>query len=96
MDKTIRNMHLTSEKKQELFKKFGKSAEDTGSAEGQIALFSYRIAHLTEHLKKNNKDYSTQRALVILVGKRRRLLNYLKEVDIERYRTIIKSLELRK
>ena len=96
MDKTIRNMYLTSEKKQELFKKFGKSAEDTGSAEGQIALFSYRIAHLTEHLKNNKKDYSTQRALVILVGKRRRLLNYLKEVDIERYRTIIKSLKLRK
>ena len=89
-------MYLTSEKKKELFKKYGKSAEDTGSAEGQIALFSYRIAHLTEHLKKNKKDYSTQRALVILVGKRRRLLNYLKEVDIERYRAIIKSLKLRK
>ena len=89
-------MYLTSEKKQELFKKFGKSAEDTGSAEGQIALFSYRIAHLTEHLKNNKKDYSTQRALVILVGKRRRLLNYLKEVDIDRYRAIIKSLKLRK
>lgn len=89
-------MYLTSEKKQELFKKFGKSAEDTGSAEGQIALFSYRIAHLTEHLKINKQDFSTQRALVILVGKRRRLLNYLKEVDIERYRAIIKSLNLRK
>ena len=96
MDKTIRNMYLTSEKKQELFKKFGKSAEDTGSAEGQIALFSYRISHLTDHLKNNKKDYSTQRALVILVGKRRRLLNYLKEVDIEKYRAIIKSLKLRK
>jgi small subunit ribosomal protein S15 len=89
-------MYLTSEKKKELFKKNGKSAEDTGSSEGQIALFSYRIAHLTEHLKINKKDYSTQRALVILVGKRRRLLNYLKEVDIERYRAIIKSLKLRK
>jgi len=89
-------MYLTSEKKKELFKKNGKSAEDTGSAEGQIALFSYRIAHLTEHLKTNNKDFSTQRALVILVGKRRRLLNYLKGVDIERYRAIIKSLKLRK
>jgi small subunit ribosomal protein S15 len=89
-------MYLTSEKKQELFKKFGKSAEDTGSAEGQIAMFSYRIAHLTEHLKINKQDFSTQRALVILVGKRRRLLNYLKEVDIERYRAIIKSLNLRK
>jgi small subunit ribosomal protein S15 len=89
-------MYLTSEKKKEFFKKFGKSAEDTGSAEGQIALFSYRIAHLTEHLKKNKKDHHTERALVILVGKRRRLLNYLKEVDIERYRAIIKSLKLRK
>ena len=89
-------MYLTTEKKKEFFKKFGKSTEDTGSAEGQIALFSFRITHLTEHLKTNNKDYSTQRALVILVGKRRRLLNYLKEKDIERYRTIIKSLKLRK
>lgn len=89
-------MYLTGEKKKELFKKYGKSADDTGSAEGQIALFSYRIAHLTEHLKQNKKDYSTRRALVVLVGKRRRLLNYLKEVDIERYRAIIKSLKLRK
>ena len=89
-------MYLTTEKKKEFFKKFGKSTEDTGSAEGQIALFSFRITHLTEHLKTNNKDYSTQRALVILVGKRRRLLNYLKEKDIERYRAIIKSLKLRK
>ncbi len=89
-------MYLTSETKKEFFKKYGKSAEDTGTAEGQIALFSYRIAHLTEHLKKNRKDYSTQRALVKLVGKRRRLLNYLKDRDIERYRQIIKSLKLRK
>jgi len=59
-------------------------------------LFSYRIAHLTEHLKENKKDFGTQRALVKLVGKRRRLLNYLKDRDIERYRTVIKSLKLRK
>ncbi len=89
-------MYLTSEKKKEFFKKYGKSAEDTGSTEGQIALFSHRISHLTEHLKKNKKDYSTQLALVKLVGKRRRLLNYLKDRDIERYRQIIKSLKLRK
>jgi small subunit ribosomal protein S15 len=89
-------MYLTSETKKEFFQKYGKSAEDTGTAEGQIALFSYRISHLTEHLKKNRKDYSTQRALVKLVGKRRRLLNYLKDRDIERYRQIIKSLKLRK
>ena len=89
-------MYLTAEKKQEFFEKYGKSNTDTGSTEGQVALFSYRIAHLTEHLKKNRKDYSTQRALIRLVGKRRRLLNYLKDRDIERYRAIIKALNLRK
>lgn len=89
-------MYLTSEKKQEIFAKHGKNATDTGSAEGQIALFSFRIAHLTEHLKKNKKDFGTQRALIALVGKRRRLLDYLKERDIERYRSIIKELNLRK
>jgi ribosomal protein S15, bacterial/organelle len=89
-------MYLTAEKKQEIFAKHGKSTTDTGSAEGQIALFSFRINHLTEHLKSNKKDYSTERALVILVGKRRRLLNYLKDVDINRYRAIIKELGIRK
>ncbi|MFP4555481.1 MAG: 30S ribosomal protein S15 [Bacteroidales bacterium] len=88
--------YLTAEKKQEIFKTYGKSNTDTGSAEGQIALFSYRISHLTEHLKKNRKDYSTQRSLLKLVGKRRRLLDYLKDRDIERYRAIIKTLKLRK
>jgi len=89
-------MYLTIEKKKEFFKKYGKSDSDTGTTEGQIALFSYRIAHLTEHLKKNKKDYSTQMALIKLVGKRRRLLDYLKQRDIERYRAIIKALKLRK
>ncbi|MCD6346157.1 MAG: 30S ribosomal protein S15 [Bacteroidales bacterium] len=89
-------MYLTAEKKQEFFEKYGKSNKDTGASEGQIALFSYRIAHLTEHLKMNKKDYSTQRALIKLVGKRRRLLNFLKDRDIERYRAVIKSLNLRK
>lgn len=89
-------MYLTAEKKEELFQQYGKSNKDTGSAEGQIALFSYRIAHLTEHLKKNHKDYSTQRALQLLVGKRRNLLDYLKKKDIERYRAIVKSLKLRR
>lgn len=89
-------MYLDSEKKKEFFAKHGKSESDTGSSEGQIALFSYRIAHLTEHLKKNRKDYGTQRALISLVGKRRRLLDYLKDRDIERYRAIIKELNLRK
>ena len=89
-------MYLTAEKKKEFFKKYGKSEADTGTTEGQIALFSYRIAHLTEHLKKNKKDFSTQMALIKLVGKRRRLLDYLKQRDIERYRAIIKALKLRK
>lgn len=89
-------MYLTAEKKKEFFKKYGKSNKDTGSVEGQIAMFTYRIAFLTEHLKKNKKDFSTQRALVKLVGKRRSLLDYLKQRDIERYRTIIESLKLRR
>jgi small subunit ribosomal protein S15 len=89
-------MYLTAEKKQEIFKKYGKSESNTGSAEGQIALFTYRINHLTEHLKINKKDFSTQRALLRLVGKRRSLLDYLKDKDIERYRTVIKDLKIRK
>jgi small subunit ribosomal protein S15 len=89
-------MYLTPEKKQEFFTRFGKDEKDTGSTEGQVALFSYRINHLTEHLKKNKKDHSTRRALIKLVGKRRRLLDYLKRKDIERYRTIIDQLNLRK
>jgi small subunit ribosomal protein S15 len=89
-------MYLTTEKKQEFFTTFGKSDKDTGSSEAQIALFSHRINHLTEHLKSNNKDFGTQRALLKLVGKRRRLLDYLKEIDIERYRAIVKSLNLRR
>jgi small subunit ribosomal protein S15 len=92
----IKDMYLTTEKKQEFFKSFGTSEVDTGTTEGQIALFSYRIAHLTEHLKKNKHDFSTQRALIKLVGKRRRLLDYLRLKDIERYREIIKALKLRK
>ena len=89
-------MYLTAEKKQEFFKTYGKSETDTGSTEGQIALFTYRIAYLTGHLKLNKKDFSTQRSLLKLVGKRRRLLDYLKNRDIERYREIIKALKLRK
>jgi small subunit ribosomal protein S15 len=89
-------MYLSGDKKKEIFEAHGNSAADTGSSEGQIALFTYRIAHLTEHLKKNRKDYGTQRALQLLVGKRRSLLDYLKKKDIERYRAIIKKLELRR
>lgn len=89
-------MYLSPEKKREIFKEHGQSQDDTGSAEGQIALFTYRIAHLTEHLKMNRKDYNTQRALISLVGKRRKLLDYLKNKDIERYRAIVKKLGLRR
>ena len=89
-------MYLTTEKKKEIFEKHGKSATDTGSSEGQIALFTYRINHLTDHLKKNRHDFNTQRSLVKLVGKRRDLLNYLTKKDIIRYRAIVKELGLRK
>lgn len=89
-------MYLTSEKKSGFFETHGKSKQNTGSAEGQIALFTYRIQHLTEHLKNQKKDLSTRRSLVLLVGKRRRLLDYLKRTDIERYRQIIKDLGIRK
>lgn len=89
-------MYLTSQKKEEIFAKHGKSTKDTGSSEGQIALFTYRIAHLTNHLKANKKDYNTQRALINLVGKRRSLLDYLHKTDIARYRAIVKELDLRK
>lgn len=89
-------MYLTAENKKEIFKSFGKSETNTGSAESQVALFTTRINHLTEHLKTSKKDFGTQRALLRLVGKRRRLLDYLRMRDIERYRSIIKELNLRK
>lgn len=87
-------MHLSSEEKKEIFSKYGQSAEDTGSPESQIALFSVRIKHLTEHLKNNHKDYTTARALKALVGQRRRLLDYLIRKDINRYRAVIAQKEL--
>ena len=94
--KILKIMYLDAAKKQEIFGKYGKSNTDTGSTEAQIALFSYRISHLTEHMKLNRKDYSTERALTMLVAKRRRLLDYLKAKDITRYRAIVKELGLRK
>jgi len=91
-------MYLNSEVKSELFKEhsFSKSEKDTGSPESQVALFSHRIKHLTEHLKMHKKDVSTQRGLTNLVGKRRRLLKYLENTDIARYRAIIKELGIRR
>jgi small subunit ribosomal protein S15 len=89
-------MYLTPEIKKDLFKKFGESEFDTGSPEGQIALFTHRIKRLTEHMKENKKDKFTERALVQLVSKRRKQLNYLRNTDIQRYRAIIAELKLRK
>ena len=91
-------MYLTKNKKEEIFENHGrlKAKNDTGSPESQIALFTFRINHLTQHLKINKKDHSSRMGLLKLVGKRRRLLNYLHKNDIERYRKIIAELQLRK
>lgn len=91
-------MYLTTDKKKEIFesKGFKKSAEDTGSAESQVALFTFRINHLTEHLKVHKKDNGTRLGLLRMVGKRRRLLDYLAKRDINRYRAIIAELNIRK
>ncbi|MFM8431638.1 MAG: 30S ribosomal protein S15 [Bacteroidota bacterium] len=89
-------MKLNSATKKEIFKKHGGSETNTGSAEGQIALFTQRIEHMTDHLRTYKKDYSTQRSLITLVGKRRSLLDYLQKTNIERYRAIISSLNIRK
>ena len=89
-------MYLTKEIKADIFKKHGGSETNTGSTEAQIALFTFRINHLTNHLKKNQKDFNTERSLVKLVGKRRSLLDYLKDKDIEKYRALIKELNIRK
>ncbi|PID90480.1 MAG: 30S ribosomal protein S15 [Bacteroidetes bacterium] len=88
--------YLTPEQKQEIFGQYGKSKQDSGSPESQIALFTARINHLTEHLRTHKKDYATQRSLLKMVGRRRRLLKYLRENDIERYRAILKALNLRR
>ncbi len=91
-------MYLTTDKKKEIFENqgFKKSSDDTGSAESQISLFTYRINYLTEHLKKHKKDNDTRLGLLKMVGKRRRLLDYLYRKDINRYRAIIAELNLRK
>ena len=89
-------MYLSTEVKQQIFADYGQSQVDTGSPESQIALFTHRIKHLTEHMKINKKDLVTKRSLIALVGKRKRMLESLKEQDIERYRAIIKKLGLRK
>lgn len=89
-------VYLTKEKIEEIFVKYGGSASNTGSTEGQIALFTYRIQSLSDHLKVNHKDHSTKRRLLQLVGKRRSLLNYLMRKDIMKYRSLIAELGIRK
>ncbi len=89
-------MYITKKIREDIFKDNGSSEKDTGSTEGQIALFTTKINHLTNHLKENKKDYNTERSLLKMVGKRKNLLNYLKNKNINRYRSIIKKLSLRK
>ncbi len=87
---------LTSERKQELIARFGKGDGDTGSAEVQIAMLTERINDLTEHLRTHKKDHHSRRGLLMLVGRRRRFLNYLERKDLEGYRALIRELGLRK
>ena len=89
-------MTLTSDRKQELVEKFGDSAADTGKAEVQVALLTERINLLTEHLRTHRKDHHSRRGLLMLVGRRRRLLDYLQRADLERYRALIRELGLRR
>ncbi len=89
-------MSFTKEQKKEIIEKFKITENDTGSPEVQIALLTYRINHLTEHLKVHKKDHHSRRGLLKMVGQRRKLLNYLKKKDINRYRSIIKALGLRR
>ena len=87
---------ITAEMKKEIIAKYGKTPEDTGSPEVQIALLSARIADLTEHLKVHKKDHHSRRGMLKMVGQRRGLLDYLKKTDIERYRAIVEKLGLRR
>ena len=89
-------MSITTQEKEKIFKKFGNDAKDSGSVYSQIALFTKKISDLTEHLKVNRKDYGTQRSLQLIVGRRRKLLDYLKGKDILKYRDLVKDLGLRK
>jgi small subunit ribosomal protein S15 len=89
-------MSLTKDRKQELIGKFGREAGDTGSAEVQVALLTERINHLTEHLREHSKDHHSRRGLLMMVGKRRRLLRYLESADLERYRKVVADLGLRR
>ena len=94
--KKIKTMQLTAQLKKDYAKKHGKSEKDSGSTEVQIALFTHRINHLTEHLQRLKKDVATQRALLNLVSKRKHLLDYLKRTELDKYRALLKTLEIRK
>ena len=89
-------MTLTVDQKREVIQQFGKSETDTGSPEVQIALLTRRINHLTEHLREHKHDHHSRRGLLMLVGQRRRLLNYLNRKDLDRYRSLIQELGLRR
>jgi len=89
-------MTLTQEMKAELIEKFGDTPQDTGKTEVQVALLTARINELTDHLRTHKKDHSSRRGLLMLVGQRRRFLNYLQRSDLERYRSLVKELGLRK
>jgi small subunit ribosomal protein S15 len=89
-------MTLTVEQKHEIVSKHGRGENDTGSAEVQVALITARVTELTEHLRGHRKDHHSRRGLLMLVGKRRRLLNYLQRTDLDRYRALIKELGLRR
>lgn len=89
-------MTLTQEKKAELIDKFGDSAQDTGKTEVQVAMLTERINQLTEHLRSHKKDHHSRRGLLMLVGRRRRFLDYLQRSDLERYRALVKELGIRK
>ncbi|UUX52113.1 30S ribosomal protein S15 [Nisaea acidiphila] len=89
-------MSITQERKGELIEKFGREKGDTGSPEVQVAILTERIVNLTEHLKTHKKDFHSRRGLLIMVGQRRRMLDYLKSKSVERYQTIISELGLRR
>jgi len=89
-------MSITTEEKEKIFNKFGSNEKDSGSVYSQVALFTNKIKHLTGHLKNNKKDYGTQRSVQLMVGKRRKLLDYLKNKDIVKYRELVKALKLRR
>jgi small subunit ribosomal protein S15 len=89
-------MSITTERKQELVKEFGTKADDTGSPEVQVAILSERIKNLTEHLQSHNKDFHSRRGLLVMVGQRRRLLDYVKKTDAQRYQSLIERLGIRR